>query len=80
MDVPWFDPAGRKAFVHNSGEGMWGGPDTATTKPGRFLLSLPRPYRNHEPMLGRKRGNRAVVHRGTGLGRDWGYRAGTSNG
>src|SRR5258707_15397704 len=43
---------GRELLLHSCGP-KDGFPGHITTNPGRFWLTVPRPYRSHDPMLGR---------------------------
>src|SRR3954471_21482996 len=52
MKVPWWT-AGRNALFHNGGPTVVGTSGQRMTYPGRFLLSVPRPYVSHEPSEGR---------------------------
>ena len=39
------------------------GPESKTTKPGKFWLSLPRPYVSQAPMLGRPMNGEPVLRK-----------------
>src|SRR5215467_3680116 len=44
--------AGRNALLHNGGPTVVGTSGHSTTKPGRFLFSVPSPYVSHDPRDG----------------------------
>src|SRR5262245_57757629 len=52
MYVPWCT-AGRKALFQSGGPTVVGMSGHRTTKPGRFLFSVPSPYVSHDPIEGR---------------------------
>jgi hypothetical protein len=52
MNVPWCT-AGRNWLFHSGGPTVVGISGQRTTKPGRFVLSVPRPYVSHAPIDGR---------------------------